>query len=103
MEPKWEPLLITPPFPEYPSGHSTQSAAAAAALTHILGENFTFDDATGVREDLPARSFKSFQAAAEEAAISRLYGGIHYRPSIELGLAQGRAVAAFTNALKTLP
>lgn len=97
----WEPLLITPPFPEYTSGHSTQSGAASVVLTAALGEGFAFDDATHVDEGLPVRSFPSFSAAAEEAAVSRLYGGIHYRFGNEKGLEQGRAVGAYAAALRT--
>ncbi len=101
MDPKWEPLLNTPPFPEYPSGHSTQSAAAALVMTEAFGDNFAFTDDTGTKDGLKPRSFKSFSAAAEEAGISRLYGGIHYRAAIENGLAQGRCIGAFATALKT--
>jgi PAP2 superfamily len=101
IDPKWEPLLITPPFPEYTSGHSTQSGAASTVLTAILGEGFAFDDATHEDEGLPVRSFPSFAAAAEEAAVSRLYGGIHFRFGNEAGLAQGRAVGAYAAALRT--
>jgi membrane-associated phospholipid phosphatase len=101
IDPKWEPLLITPPFPEYPSGHSTQSGAASVVLTSIFGEDFAFDDATHVDDGLPVRSFPSFKAAAEEAALSRLYGGIHYRFGNEMGLEQGRCVGAFAAALRT--
>lgn len=101
IDPAWEPLLITPPHPEYTSGHSTQSGAAAAVLTFSLGENFAFDDATHVAEGFAPRSFPSFTAAAEEAAMSRLYGGIHYRFGNEAGLDQGRAVAAYAAALRT--
>lgn len=97
----WEPILITPPFPEYPSGHSTQSGAAATVLTQFFGENFKFEDKTHVREKLPVRTFASFWDAAQEAGISRLYGGIHFRAAIELGLEQGRCVGAAVNALKT--
>lgn len=102
IDPKWDPLLITPPFPEYPSGHSTQSAAAAAVLTAMLGPDFAFEDATLVADGIPARSFASFDAAAREAALSRLYGGIHYRAAIERGLEQGACVGAFAAGLKTL-
>jgi PAP2 superfamily len=101
IDPKWESLINTPPFPEYPSGHSTQSAAAATVLTQVFGENFAFTDETGTKDGLKPRSFKSFWAAAEEAGISRLYGGIHYRAAIENGLQQGRCVGAFASALKT--
>jgi hypothetical protein len=101
IDPKWEPLLNTPPFPEYPSGHSTQSAAAAMVLTNLFGENFAFHDETGKADGLGPREFTSFAAAADDAGISRLYGGIHFRAAIEQGLAQGRCIGAFTNALHT--
>jgi PAP2 superfamily len=101
IDAKWESLLITPPFPEYPSGHSTQSGAAAAVLTQYFGENFAFDDATHIRDGIKPRHFASFAAAADEAAVSRLYGGIHFRAAIEKGLEQGRCIGAFTTALKT--
>lgn len=101
IDPAWSPLLNTPPFPEYPSGHSTQSGAAAEILTALFGEDFAFEDRTTANEGMKPRSFKSFRAAAEEAGISRLYGGIHYRAAIERGLAQGRCVAAFATALKS--
>jgi membrane-associated phospholipid phosphatase len=97
----WEPLLITPPFPEYPSGHSTQSGAAAMVLTRAFGDNFAFEDKTHVREKFKGRAFKSFWEAANEAGISRLYGGIHFRAAVEQGLEQGRCVGAAVNALKT--
>ncbi|MCU0904273.1 MAG: vanadium-dependent haloperoxidase, partial [Tabrizicola sp.] len=97
----WEPLLITPPFPEYTSGHSCQSGAASTVLTAVFGDSFAFDDETHVDEGLPVRSFPSFAAAAEEAAMSRLYGGIHFRFGNEAGLAQGRAVGALAAALRT--
>ena len=101
IDPKWEPLLITPPFPEYPSGHSTQSGAAEAALTGFFGENFAFSDATHVDDALPVRDFPSFAAAAEEAAISRLYGGIHYPFGNINGLEQGRCIGAYAAQLET--
>jgi PAP2 superfamily len=101
IDPKWETLLITPPFPEYPSGHSTQSGAAATVLTALFGEDFAFEDATHERDGLATRSFPGFWAAAEEAGISRLYGGIHFRAAIERGLDQGRCIGAYVNALRT--
>ena len=88
----WAPLLQTPPFPEYSSGHSVISAAAAEALTDVYGDGFAFHDTTEVAYGLPARDFTSFRQAAEEAAISRLYGGIHYRMAAERGVEQGRGV-----------
>lgn len=91
----WVPLLQTPPFPEYTSGHSVISGAAGVALTSIFGENFSFLDSTETKYGLPAREFPSFTAASDEAAISRLYGGIHYMPAIENGVVQGRKLGKF--------
>ena len=101
MDPKWEPLLITPPFPEYPSGHSTQSGAAAEVLTAFFGEDFAFEDATHLDDGLKPRQFPSFWAAAEEAGMSRLYGGIHFRSAIDQGLEQGRCIGRHVSALQT--
>jgi hypothetical protein len=101
IDPKWETLLITPPFPEYPSGHSTQSGAAATVLTAAFGESFAFTDATHEDDGLPPRNYKSFWEAAEEAGMSRLYGGIHFRAAIDRGLEQGRCIGGFVNTLKT--
>ena len=91
----WKPILQTPPFPEYTSGHSVVSGAAAVALTDIFGDNFAFDDDTELRYGLPVRSFDSFNEAADEAAISRMYGGIHYRTAVEIGVKQGRDLGDF--------
>ncbi len=101
IDPAWTPILITPPFPEYPSGHSVQSAAGAAMLTHLFGGDYAFTDESPAPDGVPQRSFASFNAAADEAAISRLYGGIHFRPAIEQGQALGRRIASHAMALKT--
>ena len=95
LDEEWTPALQTPPFPEYTSGHSVISRAAAIALTSIFGENFSFDDTTEEEYGLPMRSFTSFKNASEEAAVSRLYGGIHYRPAIDNGVKQGEEVGDF--------
>ncbi|MDX1992776.1 MAG: vanadium-dependent haloperoxidase [bacterium] len=87
----WQPYIQTPPFPEYPSGHSVVSAAAAEVLTTMFGI-VAFTDNTHVDEGEAPRSFTSFEAASTEAAISRLYGGIHFRTAIENGMRQGRCV-----------
>jgi hypothetical protein len=94
----WLPLLQTPPFPEYTSGHSVISSAAAIALTTIYGEQFVFDDTSEEEYGLPMRSFKSFLDASAEAAVSRLYGGIHYRPAIENGVNQGQALGKYVTS-----
>lgn len=88
----WQPLLQTPPFPEYTSGHSVVSGAAAVLLTAIFGNKYAYTDDTEIMFDLPARRFESFEQAANEAAISRLYGGIHFRDAIDQGLVQGRTI-----------
>jgi hypothetical protein len=95
MDDEWVPLLQTPPFPEYTSGHSVISRAAAVTLTEIYGDDFAFNDTTEVEYGLPAREFESFMQASEEAAISRLYGGIHYMMAIENGVDQGEQVGKF--------
>ncbi len=98
IDPTWntprltDPLL-TPPFPEYTSGHSVLSAAAAQVLTELVGEDYAFVDDVHTSRGFPPRSYASFWEAADEAALSRLYGGVHFRSAIELGVAQGRCVA----------
>ncbi len=89
IDPEWSSLIPTPPFPEYTSGHSVASGAAAEVLTAMLGDR-AFVDVT--RPDLGERAFDSFRAAADEAAISRLFAGIHYPMGIEAGLEQGVCV-----------
>lgn len=95
IDEEWTPLLQTPPFPEYTSGHSVISGAAGEALTSIYGDQFAFVDSTEFAYGLPPRSFESFRDASSEAAISRLYGGIHYMPAIENGVTQGRALGNY--------
>ena len=101
LDETWKPILQTPPFPEYTSGHSVVSGAASTVLTSIFGDDFQFDDDTETPYGLPVRSFKSFNYAADEAALSRLYGGIHYRAAIDEGLIQGRSIGSYVvNNLK---
>jgi hypothetical protein len=95
IDDSWKPVLQTPPFPEYTSGHSVVSGAASTILTSLFGDNFEFDDDTEVPYGLPIRSFTSFNTAADEAAISRMYGGIHYRKAVDIGLKQGRDLGYF--------
>jgi hypothetical protein len=91
--------VVTPPFPEYPSGHSVQSGASAQVLTDLFGDGYAFTDHTHEARGLAPRSFESFYAFADEAAISRLYGGIHYRAAIELGVENGKCIGAQVSAL----
>ncbi|MEQ1690617.1 MAG: vanadium-dependent haloperoxidase [Gemmatimonas sp.] len=89
----WEPLIPTPPFPEHPAGHSTQSSAAATVITALIGAS-PFSDSTSVSIGHAVRHFDSFQAASEEAGRSRIYGGIHFPSGNESGLTLGRCVGA---------
>ena len=99
---EWLPLLQTPPFPEYTSGHSVISRAAAVTLTDLFGQDFQFTDTTEVMYGLPERSYNSFLHASEEAAISRLYGGIHYMMAITEGVEQGQKVGEYiVNKIQT--
>jgi PAP2 superfamily len=102
IDPNWETVLITPPFPEYPSGHSSQSGAAATVLSSVLGDNLAFDDASHEKDNLGVRHFNSFWDAAKEAAVSRLYGGIHFRAAIDQGLEQGKCIGAYAVKLRTV-
>jgi PAP2 superfamily len=95
IDENWKPLLQTPPFPEYTSGHSVVSTCSATILTAIFGENFNYTDDTEVQFGLPKRNFTSFKAAAKEASESRFYGGIHYKAAIENGIIQGENVGNF--------
>ena len=92
-KPDWSPLIVTPPHPEYPAAHATKSMSAATILTHILGDNISFADNTYAYRNYPAHHFNNFIEAGREAGISRLYGGIHYLPSIEAGYEQGSKIA----------
>lgn len=91
--PHWEPFVITPPFPEYTSGHSVVSSCAAELLTSIFGNQTGFTDSTHVRIGLGARQFNSFREAAEQAVNSRLYGGMHYPMANIQGRKQGICLA----------
>ena len=91
----WMPFLQTPPFPEYTSGHSTITAAASTVLSSLFGENFAFQDTSDLRYIGMQRHFNSFDEAAAEASISRVYGGIHYRFSVDTGAMRGKKLGRF--------
>ncbi len=95
IDEQWTPILQTPPFPEYTSGHSVVSGAASEVMTDIYGDNFYFEDTTEVPFGLTVRHFNSFREAAKEAMMSRLYGGIHYMPANRNGLKQGKKVGQY--------
>lgn len=93
-QPNWSPIIGTPNHPEYSAAHATLSGAAAYALEYVFGKNYSFTDRTYEYLGMNARTYSSFAEAGNEAGMSRLYGGIHYRPSIETGNTQGKKVAA---------
>jgi hypothetical protein len=92
LDVNWKPLLQTPPFPEYLSGHSCISATSATILTHYFGDHFHYTDSVEVNYGLSPRTFDSFDQAAIEAGISRFYGGIHFTDAINNGREQGLRV-----------
>ncbi len=94
IDPSWRPHIQTPPFPSYTSGHSTVTAAAAEVMTEIFGDNFSYTDTSEAEFGIPHRSFKSFRQAADEASISRVYGGIHYRFDCDEGQKAGAKLGA---------
>jgi hypothetical protein len=97
------PLFTTPNFPEYPSGHSVQSSAAAGVLEQQFGKDLKFVDNTHNDRGWGPRTFTSFSAAANEASISRMYAGLHFRFGSEGGQTQGRCVAQKVLALRLQP
>jgi len=102
-DPTWTPLLVTPPFPEYPSGHASVGGAASAVLAAFFGDQTTF---SAISETLPGvtRNFSSFSQAADELGDARVFGGIHFRNSCNVGRAQGEQVAEYilANSLQRL-
>jgi hypothetical protein len=98
LDKNWQSFLQTPPFPEHTSGHSTISAAAATVLTKRFGENFAFEDTSDLEYIGMKRNFKSFFQAADEASISRIYGGIHYRTGTDEGALNGRQIGEYINS-----
>ncbi len=89
----WNPLIITPPHPEYPAAHATVSMSGATILTKMLGDKVSFTDNTYAYRGYKPHHFNNFTEAAREAGMSRLYGGIHYQKSIEAGFTQGEKIA----------
>jgi len=94
IDPAFTTFVNTPQFPEYTSGHSVASAAAATVLTDLIGDDVPIHDDSHAERSMPARDFTSFTHAAQEAAASRIYGGIHYPMGIEHGLTHGDEVGA---------
>lgn len=101
LNPDWQPYIQTPPFPSYTSGHSTITAAAAEVMTDIFGDNFSYTDTSTMEFGIPPRTFTSFHHASQEASMSRVYGGIHYRFDCDEGNKCGQKVGLLVvNRLK---
>ncbi|MFN5217915.1 MAG: vanadium-dependent haloperoxidase [Sphingomonadales bacterium] len=94
IDSSWTPAIQTPPFPEYPSAHSVVSSSSATLLTSMFGE-YAFTDSTQIEFGLGARSFRNFREAANEACMSRLYGGIHFIDGIEKGKMMGNLLGEY--------
>lgn len=86
IDPNWKSFILTPPHPEYPAAHAFITGSVMHAVTEVLGDNIAITDHTYDFRGWTPRSYSSLFKAAEEAGISRLYGGIHYLPSINIGL-----------------
>lgn len=95
IDPKWLPYIQTPPFPEYPSGHSVISNTSATILTQLIPQPYSFTDSSEMYINISPRTFPSFNEAAKEAGLSRFYGGIHFMPAIMNGAEQGREIGKF--------
>jgi hypothetical protein len=103
MDVKWQPVLQTPPFPEYTSGHAVVSNASAEVLSYLLGDKIAYVDDTEIPYGSGKRAFTSFRQAAAEASVSRFYGGIHYMDSIESGNEQGQKIGHYIVAKTLIP
>jgi hypothetical protein len=91
----WVPYIQTPPFPEFTSGHSVTSNAAATILTALLGDNFSFTDKTEIPFGNSTRTFNSFYEASLQSSTSRVYGGIHYPETARISVLQGKAIGKY--------
>lgn len=101
LDSTFQTVIPTPPFPEYPSGHSVQSGAAVHVLISLLGDSIAYIDSTQVDIGQPPRRFESFSAARTEVAISRVYAGVHYFPAVVDGLSQGECIGRAVRRLQT--
>jgi hypothetical protein len=91
----WNSLLTTPAHPEYSSAHAVVSSAISDAFAAVFGSSIgSFTDHTYDYEGFAPRTYSSFRAIGIDAGNSRLYAGLHYQPSIDIGLIQGRKVTA---------
>lgn len=92
MDPDWRPYIQTPPFPEYTSGHAVISSSVATILENKIGPNTAFRDTSEIEFGIAPLTFGSFREAADQAARSRVLGGIHFSNSCKVGTRQGREI-----------
>ena len=97
IDKSWQPLISTPPHPEFPAAHAALSYTAATILQTIFANNHAFTDSTYSTIGMEKRRYQSLREAATEAGLSRLYGGIHYRNSIEQSFSIGETIALFVD------
>jgi hypothetical protein len=98
IEPQFNTRLATPPFPEYPSGHSYQSASGGEVFKHFFGDDIAFIDSTNSsRDDINGtpRSFTSFSELVQEVSMSRFYGGIHFRQTLDQSVLMGQELGRY--------
>lgn len=92
IDPTWSSLIITPPHPEYPAAHAFITSAVMQAMNNVFGYNYHFTDHTYDFLSYPTRSYNSFEQAALECGMSRVYGGIHYLPSVDVAHVYGKLI-----------
>ncbi|WP_183565263.1 vanadium-dependent haloperoxidase [Mucilaginibacter sp. SP1R1] len=95
IDSNWLPFLQTPPYPEYTAGHPTISRATSIILTHLFGDNFSYQDTSELKYIGLQRHFDSFLKASEETTISRVYGGIHYKNTVDISALQGKKIGDY--------
>lgn len=100
IDPQFNTRIASPPFPEFPSGHSFQSGAATEVMKSVFGDNIEIIDSTHVsRTDIDGspRTYSSLTEMSEEISISRLYGGIHFKETLDISLSFGRKIGRFVS------
>ena len=99
----WTPLLVTPPYPEYSSGHATVTGAAQAVLTTYFGSNLPVEGWSEAFGETYLRHWSNFAAAADEANLARIWAGIHFRTAVVDGRAAGSAIGVYVMANAAQP
>jgi hypothetical protein len=96
----WLPLIATPPHPEYPAAHAFVTGSVMQAVANVLGDNTAVTDHTYDFRGWAPRTYTSLFKAGEDAGMSRLYGGIHYLPSINMGLSLAKDLGNRVGSIK---